>query len=166
MGILAGGVLTVVGLYSYGYRESAQSREDVGAAAVADAVLGQLTMALSATNLTWSTFKSLSNYPSDEGWGYFLDSTAHVTKDPTSQAKSDFQAVMAKLSSGCKGSLNCDTAFPESALNNTGLCCGLVILHENNSSIVQIGFKAMRHRTNLLAAPIFYTEVKFMGVDE
>ena len=73
MGIMAVGIMSVVGLYAFGFRESGQSREDVGATAVADAVLGQLSMAISATNLNWRLFKDLPSYPSDEGWGYFIN---------------------------------------------------------------------------------------------
>ena len=167
MGIMAVGVLSVVGLYAYGYRESTQSREDVGATAVADAVLSQLTMAISATNLKWSVFRQLRSYPSDDGWGAFIDdSTGRVTQDPTGRAKSDFSSFMGALAGGVEGgSLDCDTAFPEAALNATGLKCGLVILHDEDSAIVRIGFRAMKQKNELLSAPLFYTEAKFMGVD-
>lgn len=168
MGIMATGVLAIVGLYAFGYRESAQSREDVGATAVADAVLGQLTMAITATNLKWTVFKNLPSYPSEKGWGEFIDrNTGRVTGDPTSRAKSDFAAFMGRLSGGVSGgTLDCDTSFPASALDATGLNCGLVILHEQDSAIVRIGFRAMKLRQSLLAVPMFYTEAKFQGVDE
>ena len=167
MGIMATGILAAVGLYALGYRESAQSREDVGATAVADAVLGQLTMAITATNLKWSVFRGLGNYPNDDVWGYFIDpNTGRVDKDTTSRAKSDFASFMGRLSGGCVGSLDCDTAFPEAALSATGLECGLIILHDQDSAIVRVGFRAMKHRSMLLSAPLFYTEAKFQGVDE
>lgn len=168
MGIMATGILAAVGLYALGYRESAQSREDVGATAVADAVLGQLTMAITATNLKWSVFKDMGNYPDDSAWGYFIDrNTGRVNKDTTSKAKSDFASFMGKLAGGVAGgSLGCDTAFPAAALSATGLECGLIILHDRNSAIVRVGFRAMKHRSMLLSAPLFYTEAKFQGVDE
>lgn len=164
MGIMAVGVLSVVGLYSFGYKESAQSREDVGATAVADAVLSQLTMAITSTNLRWQTFKTLRSYPSAEGWGEFIDrTTGRVTQDPTARAKSDFASFL-----GALGVQDCDTAFPQAALDATGLKCGLVILHDENENpaIVRIGFRAMKQHAQLLSAPLFYTEAKFMGVDE
>lgn len=144
MAILATGVLSIVGLYAFGFRESSQSREDVGATAVADAVLGQLTMGITATNLKWSVFRNLPSYPSDDGWGYFINrQTGRLNGDPTSKAKSDFAAFMGKLSGGVSGGpLDCDTAFPDAALTATGLKCGLVILHEQDSAIVRIGFRA------------------------
>ena len=167
MGIMAIGVLSIVGLYSFGYRESSQSRTDVGATAVADAVLSQLTMAISATNLRWSVFKNLESLPSDDGWGFFInETTGLVDNSPTSRAKSDFGAFMSRLSAAAKGPLDCDTAFPDAALSATGLKCGLVIRHQKGSAIVRIGFRAMARETELLSAPMFYTEVKFMGIDE
>lgn len=168
MGVMATGVLAVVGLYAFGYKESAQSREDVAATALADAVLSPLTMAITATNLKWSVFRELPSYPSDEGWGEFLDrSTGRVNGNPTARAQSDFASFMSRLAGGVSGgSLDCDTAFPSAALNATGLECGLVILHERNSAIVRIGFRAMKLKQSLLSAPLFYTEAKFQGVDE
>ena len=167
MGIMATGVLSIVGLYAFGYRESSQSREDVGATAVADAVLGQLTMALTATNLKWSVFRDLKSYPSDNGWGEFVNhQTGRITGDSTSRAKTDFAALMSTLAGGCEGSLRCDTSFPSGALDGTGLKCGLVIQHTQDSAIVRIGFRAMRLQQDLLSAPMFYTEAKFMGVED
>lgn len=168
MGVMAIGLMSVIGLYAYGFRESGQSREDVGATAVADAVLGQLTMAISATNLKWSVFKDLRSYPSDEGWGFFVDrSSGRIREDPTSRARSDFASFMGTLAGATAGgSLGCDTSFPNAALDSTGLKCGLVILHEQDSAIVRIGFRAMKQRNLLLASPMFYTEVRFQGVDE
>ena len=168
MGILATGVLAIVGLYAFGFRESSQSREDVGATALADAVLGQLTMAITATNLKWSVFRNLPSYPNDDGWGYFINQrTGRLSGDPTSKAKSDFAAFMGKLSGGVSGgSLDCDTSFPDAALSATGLKCGLVIMHEPDSAIVRIGFRASMLVQTMLSAPMFYTEAKFQGVDE
>lgn len=168
MAILGTGVLTVVGLYAFGFRESAQSREDVGATALADAVFSQLTMAITATNLKWSVFRNLPSYPSDDGWGFFINrSTGRLNGDPTPRAKSDFGAFMSTLSGGTAGgSFNCDTAFPDSALSATGLKCGLVILHEQDSAVVRIGFRASTLVQSLLSVPMFYTEAKFQGVDE
>ena len=40
--IMAGGVLAMISLYSLGFRESRQSREDVASAALADSVLKPL----------------------------------------------------------------------------------------------------------------------------
>ena len=72
--IMAGGILSILGLYSLGYRENRQSREDVASAAYADAVISPLVMALSATNLKWSSFKKLGSYPSEAGWKEYINS--------------------------------------------------------------------------------------------
>ena len=58
--IMAGGVLSVVSLFALGYRENRQSREDVAAAAYADAVLSPLIMACSA-GATTSTARRASS---------------------------------------------------------------------------------------------------------
>ena len=57
--IMAVGVLAMVALYPLGFRESQQSREDVAAADMADAVLNPLVAALSCTNMTWTAWKEI-----------------------------------------------------------------------------------------------------------
>lgn len=156
MGIMSVGVLSLVGLYSYGYREANQSRQDVGATALADIVLAQLAAAASATNVTWSAFKSLGNYPDDSGWGYFVDeNTGRIKGDPTGRARSDFSKFISDL--GVQGE---GFQFP-SLPNNMN--CGLVIQHEQGKQVVRFGFRLMTHKSELLSAPLFYTEAKFMG---
>ena len=66
--IMAGGILSIVGLYAFGFRENRQSREDVAATALADSVISPLVMAISATNLKWSVFRQEKNFPDDKGW--------------------------------------------------------------------------------------------------
>lgn len=156
MGIISVGVLSLVGLYSYGYREANQSRQDVGATALADAVLAQLTLAASSTNVTWNAFKSLGNYPDDSGWGYFIDeNTGRIQNNPTGKARSDFTKFLGDL--GVQGE---GFQFP-SLPNNVK--CGLVIQHEEGKQVVRFGFRLMTHDSELLSAPLFYTEAKFMG---
>ena len=57
--IMAGGVLAMISLYSLGFRESRQSREDVSSAAMADLILNPLVIALSSRDLKWSEWKNL-----------------------------------------------------------------------------------------------------------
>ena len=57
--IMAVGVMAMVALYPLGFRENQQSREDVAAADMADAVLNPLVAALSWTNMTWSAWKEI-----------------------------------------------------------------------------------------------------------
>ncbi len=159
--VMATGILSVVGLYAFGYRESRESREDVAAAAFADAVISPLVMAITATNLDWETFKDLESFPSDRGWADYLDSNSGVVeKDPETTAEGVFSSVMTQLKASGNGVA---TAFPTAAKDGAGMSCGLVVLHRENSPIVQIGFRATKLPGTLLAMPLFYTEARFQG---
>lgn len=165
--IMAGGILSIVGLYAFGYRENRQSREDVAATAMADAILGQLTMALTATNLKWSVFKDIENWPGEDGWGeYFDKNTGLVTQNPTGKAKDAFSQTMKKLESASAGSPLFEASLDEQVISATGLGFGLVILHEKDSPIVRMGLRATRQPGTLLSMPLFYTEARFQGVPE
>ena len=164
--IMAGGVLSIVGLYMFGFRENRQGREDVAAAAFADAVISPLTMAISATNLKWSVFKNEFYYPGEKGWGEYFNTDGIVATDPESKAENAFSQLMGKMSGAAKGTFDVDTAFPSSAKTYSKLSCGLVIMHPQNSATVSIGFRATRSDKpgTLLAMPLFYTEVRFQGL--
>lgn len=157
--IMAGGILSIVGLYSFGYRENAQSREDVASAALADAVLSPLVMAISSTNVKWSAFKNEFNYPGREGWGEYCNGDGAVTQEPTSQGQSAFTATMGKMSGA-----DVDTSFPSAALAASGMMFGLVVQHDEGSAVVRLSFRATRKAGMLFAAPIYYTEARFQGV--
>ena len=164
--IMAGGILSIVGLYSYGFRENRQGREDVAASAFADAVISPLTMAISATNLKWSVFKGEFYYPGEEGWGKYFNSEGIVATDPEPMAESAFGQLMSKMSSAAKGSFDIDTSFPSAVGNEAKMSCGLVIMHPANSATVSIAFRATRKDkpATLLSMPLFYTEVRFQGL--
>ena len=164
--IMAGGILSIVGLYAFGFRENRQSREDVAATALADSVISPLVSALTATNLKWSAFKDIGNYPSADGWkDYFDDSTGIVTKDPQSRAEGVFGNAMPN-SGDFIGSYDGDLGFPSDAMNGTGMSCGLVVLHDENSAVVRIAFRAVKTDLPgaLLSMPLFYTEARFQGI--
>ena len=160
--VMATGILAVVSLFSFGFRENRQSRDDVAASVYADAVISPLVMAISATNLKWSVFKSMPSYPSNNGWSDYFDSNGLVSQNPDGQAKSVFSQVMSKMQSAAKGSLNAPTAFPTAAAG--GLKAGLVITHDEGSAVVGICFRACKHPSELLSMPVFYTEVRFQGI--
>lgn len=162
--IMAGGILSVVGLYALGFRENRQSREDVAATALADSVMSPLVMALSATNVTWTSFRNLGSYPGRDGWKGYFNSNGIVTTDPQAKAQSAFTSVMGALS--FDGSYDGDRSFPSSALSGSGMSCGLVVLHETDSAVVQIAFRAVKSDMfgQLMGMPLFYTEVRFQGV--
>ena len=120
--VMAGGILSIVGLYAFGFRENRQSREDVAATALADSVMS-----------------------------------------PQSRAEGVFSSVMGAI--GYEGNYRGDRSFPSAAMNGTGMSCGLVVLHEEDSAIVKIAFRAVKTDMpgQLLAMPLFYTEVRFQG---
>ena len=160
--IMAGGILSVVGLYSLGFRENRQSREDVAATALADSVISPLVRALSATNVTWTSFKELQNYPSDKGWGAYFSSDGLVKTDPTSQADGAFSSVMGAIE------FNGTYEGPREYSSVSGMSPALVVLHDEDSAIVRIGFRAVKKDSPnlLMSMPLFYTEVRFQGVSD
>ena len=165
--IMAGGILSIVGLYSFGFRENRHSRVDVAATTLADSVISPLAMAISATNLRWSVFRQEKYFPSDDAWGDYVDSsTGVVTKDPEAMAEGVFSSTMSWLSGAARGPLKVKTGFPSSALSGTGLSCGLVVQHEKDSAVVKISFRATRLPGELLSMPLFYTEVRFQGIPD
>lgn len=172
--VMAVGVLSIVGLYAHGYRESAQSREDVEAAALADHVISPLVMAISSTNLVWKDkFSKEFHFPDRTGWGAYFDSNGELKSNPDDIAQKAFTDTMAflrdcGLNSGDKDKV--DTSFPLPGRSETGgggaartLMCGLVVLHDKGSSVVRIGFRATPRPGMLLSMPIFYTEARFQG---
>jgi len=161
--VMAGGILSIVGLYSLGYRESRQSRDDVASAAYADAVLSPIVAALSATNLKWSAFRNIGCYPSQDGWAsYFNHSTGVVNGNPESNAKSAFDSIIGKAKSAAKGSLDVNSSWPSTA--SAGMKGALVVMHDRDSAIVRLSFRATRQATELLTMPLYYTEVRFQGL--
>jgi len=162
--IMAGGILSVVGLYSLGFRETRQSSEDVAATAYADAVISPLATALSATNIKWSVFRSLPNYPKASGWGAYFNSEGVPVNNPDSIARGVFDGVMGKVSSAAEGSLGFSASWPSAS--SGGLSAGLVVMHEADSPVVKIAFRAAKLPNMLLASPLYYTEVRFQGLPE
>lgn len=160
--VMAGGLLALIGLYSFGFRENRQSREDVASAAYADAVLSPLAMALSATNLKWSVFSGIQNMPSRNGWADYCDSDGLVLSDPTSKAQTAYQTTMDRVRRAAIGSFDVPTAFPSTAAG--GLKCGLLVLHDQGQSTVKLAFRAVKNANELMAAPVYYTEVRFQGL--
>ena len=164
--IMAGGILSIVGLYAFGFRENRQSREDVAATTLADSVISPLVMAISATNLKWSVFRQEHYFPSEKAWGDYVNSKGVVTADPENRAEGVYSSTMSWISGAAKGPLGVKTAFPSAALNGTGMSCGLVVQHDQDSAVVRISFRATRHPGELLAMPLFYTEVRFQGLPD
>ena len=157
--IMAGGILSIVGLYSLGFRENRQSSEDVAGAAYADSVLSPLIMAASATNLKWSVFSKIKSNP-EQGWRDYLDSNGLTINNPASKAKSVFSDFLGKVGAG--GSFSWPTENTVGDLKNAGL----VIVHTENEAVIRIGFRASKTTGELLALPLYYTEVRFQGIQD
>lgn len=162
--VMAGGILSIVGLYAFGFRENNQSREDVASAAVAEMVINPLVMALSHTNNNWSTFNvgsssSGQTYPAN-GWKAYLDGNYHVSSDPTPTAKSAFGSAMG-MASASEGK----AGFPSI---DSRMAVALLVHHDKESATVSIALRAVEKAKSrlLMSQPIYYTEVKFQGVDQ
>lgn len=181
--IMAGGVLAMISLYSLGFRESRQSREDVASAALADAVLNPLVVALSSRELTWSQWRTLPLRPlnsgidagdgsgakiqvlPDEGWlSYFgtkgsgASKTYYVDSDPASTAN----GVYSKLIDTNRTGWN----LPGSVTLPQGMTYALVASRESeNSPIITLAVRCVRRslRNTLMSQPVFSTEVHFQG---
>ena len=162
--IMAGGVLSVVSLFALGYRENRQSREDVAAAAYADAVLSPLIMACSATNLKWSVFRTIPSFPSEAGWADYFNSDGIVESNPESKAATVFGQVMSKLAAaGLASEETTATSWSWSSSQFGDAKAGLIVMHDQDSAIVRIGFRATKVTGILLSAPMYYAEVRFQG---
>ena len=157
--VMAGGILSIVGLYALGFRENRQSTEDVASAAYADAVLSPLVMALSATNVTWQQFNSIKSYPDNTGWAAYFNNDGIVVNDPEPKAQGVYSHV-----SGAVG--NPDSILTWPTTSSGGLKAGIVLMHTHDSAIVRIAFRATKLPAMLLSAPIYYTEVRFQGIAE
>ena len=174
--ILSSGVLALISLFALGFRENRQSREDVGSAAFADAVISRIVMAASSPNIEWDKFRQLGNYPSG-GWKDYYGKSGSEVRKLFETAFNDF---MSALGAGP----DVDKSWPAEA--QAGLFPGLVIVHERkkdsdkdsedlignkgkviefngDSAMLKISFRAGRHASELLSQPIYYTEVRFQG---
>lgn len=154
--VMAVGILSIVGLYSLGFRENRQSSEDVASAAYADAVLSPLVMAISSTNVTWNDFKDMKSYPDDDGWRSYFDSNGLIVGNPDGKAQGAYGFVRSAI--GDKENV---LKWPSNA--SGGLKGGVVIMHDRGSAVVRLAFRASKQASMLLSAPMYYTEVRFQG---
>ena len=160
--VMAAGVLGIISLYAFGFREERQSREDVASAAYADAVMGPLVAALTATNVKWSAFRNLPSQPGDDGWGHYLENrmTGKVISDTKSKAESAYTDTISKL--GLGGGFPSGVQVTKQKAGN--LLPALVVMHDEDSAIVRISFRAVDKANLLFSAPLYYTEARFQGV--
>ena len=171
--IMAMGVMSMVVLYPLGFRENRQSREDVAATAVADAVLNPLVAALSSTELTWNDWTSILGDQPDgcspqQGWRAYCNDDYVVTR---SSLGSQASAVIGKIRSKCSNA----PVVPASGSKDVGgMYYALVatygpfvdesgVLANHDRSRICLSLRATRRPGQLLSQPIFYTEVHFQG---
>ena len=179
--IMAGGVLAMISLYSLGFRESKQSREDVAAAAIADEVLNPLVVALSSRKLKWSEWRSLGfqtvsgssgeriqvmpGSGSTGGWLSYVEKhgtkkNAHysVPQDPENKASGVYGNL---INAGKDG-----YSLPSSPSMPAGMTYALVASRENETSpVITLAVRCVRKnlRNTLMSQPVFSTEVHFQG---
>ena len=152
--VMAVGVLTIISLFGFGYRESSQSNEDVASAAYADAVISQLVMAIGQTNVSWSTFRDLQGETAEVGWGYYVnENSGRIKSGVDGKAKDEYSKWTKKL--------NWPNAWPAGAAGD--MKAALVLQHDQGSRIVRIGFRATRTEHTLMSQPLYYTEACFQG---
>ena len=160
--VMAVGVLGIISLYAFGFREERQSREDVASAAYADAVMGPLVTALTATNVKWSAFRKLPHSPGEYGWGHYLESrsSGKVVSNPESLAQSAYTRTISALNLG----EGFPSGFQVTRQKAGNLKAALVVMHDEDSAIVRISFRAVDKSNLLFSAPLYYTEARFQGI--
>ena len=173
----------MISLYSLGFRESRQSREDVAASALADAILNPLVVALSSRDLKWSEWRNLplkdlssgvktgeggsariQVLPADGWLAYFetkgsrSDKSYYVSSDPANKANGVYRDLVAADRSGWN--------LPSSVTLPQGMTFALVASRESeNSPIITLAVRCVRKnlRNTLMSQPVFSTEVHFQG---
>ena len=180
--IMAGGVLAMISLYSLGFRESRQSREDVAASAIADEVLNPLVVALSSRKLKWSEWRSLNfnnvsvgsgvnlqvmpgSGGAGSGWLSYLNKRGsrentvyYVPADPESKASGVYRNL---INAGRDG-----YNLPSSPDMPVGMTYALVASRESETSpVITLAVRCVRKnlRNTLMSQPVFSTEVHFQG---
>ena len=178
----------MISLYSLGFRESKQSREDVAAAAIADEILNPLVVALSSRTLKWSDWKNLNfsrassgsgtgfsisdlqvmpgNGGAGSGWLSYIEKRGskkeavyYVPADPASKAAGVYRDL---IGAGNNSGYNLPSS-PELPGNMT---YALVASRESETSpVITLAVRCVRKnlRNTLMAQPVFSTEVHFQG---
>ena len=154
--IMAGGILSMVSLYSLGFRENRQSREDVEGAALADAFMSPVVAALSATNVPWSTWRSFNSAPGKEGWGEFLDeNTGEVLQSNWRNAYDNVKNTFGNY-----------ITWPSGEPSVNDLKWAMVVEHPENSAVMYVSFRCTTVPGLLMAQPLYFTEVHFQGLPD
>lgn len=161
--IMSVGVLSMVSLYSLGYREQTQGKDDVQAAAVAETYIAPLVAMLSNPKLGWTEFDRIKSSPSD-GWAGYREQSStfgggivapRVSRSASSIAKTAFDTIRNACGKG-DYNFNCPTA-------DSDFPVALVVTRVDHSPVVSISFRSARRLGTLMNQPLYYTEVHFQG---
>lgn len=168
--VMSVGILSMVSLYSLGYREQSQSREDVEAAVMAERFMAPLVAMLSSPELKWSAFNQIESFPED-GWaGYIREKDRNTNSDKIviprvkSDATNIARQAFDKIANTCKTSsysFSCPSI--NTSKNPPDPHVALVIAHEKDSPIVSLSLRSGKRVSALLSQPLYYTEVHFQG---
>ena len=179
--VMAGGVLSMVSLYAFGFRENRQSREDVAGAVVAESVLNALATALSDRNLTWSRWvgfgQSLTvsgqgsvRVTPSRGWKSYLQTEGAGGKGyrVRTDLKSVADGVYSTLTSGYNATIDGITvALPGIGdIVPSDMSYAIVATRETElSPVMTLAVRAVRkgQERTLFSQPIYFTEVHFQG---
>jgi len=170
--IMATGVLAMVSLYSLGFRESEQSRDDVAAAGYADAFFAPLVAGLSATNTTWSQWKNLGSSPTgdgslvcdrvspSQGWSAYVQAAGSTSSE-------NFR-VLAGCNSTADGVFNelmGAAKAPYSGTKPSGLPSDYyyALVATRRGATITLALRSSRRRDQLMSQPIYYTDIHFQG---
>lgn len=171
--IMAAGVLAMVSLYPLGYRENQQSKDDVKAAAAADAVLNQITGALSARSLTWDDWKrTVQNAVKvtgqgerNGGWAAYCETGNGFTPKKKSSINATgrqvFNALVDRASP--KPSWPLDSAYVCAIVAQPGYVRVPGGEVQEDWSRVAVSMRVSRNAGALFAQPIYFTEIHFQG---
>ncbi len=177
--IMAVGLLAMVALYPLAYRESRQSKDDVKAAAAADCVLNMLTGALSSRNIKWNDWVdgieraydlTKKGRALEGGWLSYCDNVKD-TYAPKKRAQINAQAkqvfsALAAINRDHSMSWPVDNEFACAIVAQWGqipVYDGDGLRMEDDRSRVAISLRMTRRAGDLLAQPVFYTEIHFQG---
>ena len=179
--VMAGGVLSMVSLYAFGFRESRQSREDVAGAVVAESVLNTLATALSSRNLHWSQWEGFGQSLSvsgqgtvrvlpSKGWKSYLQTEG--TSGKGYRVRTDLNGiadgVFSDLTSGYQETVDGTTvSLPGiGSIVPNNMSYAVVATRETvKSPVMTLAVRAVRkgQERTLFAQPVYFTEVHFQG---
>lgn len=180
--VMAGGVLSMVSLYAFGFRENRQSREDVAGAVVAESVLNALATALSDRQLTWSRWAGFGQslnvsgqgavrvLPS-KGWKSYLQTEGTSGKGyrVRTDLKSVADGVFSTLTSSYQATSPDGVTVALPGIGDivpSDISYAIVATRETElSPVMTLAVRAVRkgQERTLFSQPIYFTEVHFQG---